>query len=135
MEYTQVYKCLADAQRIRMANLLVEGPLCVCHLVSILGVDQVKVSKQLRYMKQLGVAEGERVAQWMIYRLSASWVPMFTQNLHYLREHAGAALPLHSDLKKRRAALQTVKRAKNIPEECCRALSVCTTNKKTRSRK
>jgi len=40
-----------------------------CQLVNILDTEQLKVSKQLRYMKQFGMVEAEREAQWMIYRL------------------------------------------------------------------
>ena len=51
----QIYKCLCDELRLRILNLLQEGPLCVCHLVEILDCEQVKMSKQLRYMKELGM--------------------------------------------------------------------------------
>ncbi|MCD8482802.1 MAG: metalloregulator ArsR/SmtB family transcription factor [Verrucomicrobia bacterium] len=58
MEIISVYKCLCDEQRLRILNLLKAGPLCVCHLMEILETDQVKISKQLKYMKDHGLVVG-----------------------------------------------------------------------------
>ena len=62
MNPTRIYKCLCDPLRLRVLNLLQEGPLCVCHLMEILDCDQVRMSKQLRYMKEQGMVDGERVS-------------------------------------------------------------------------
>ncbi|MBC2594142.1 winged helix-turn-helix transcriptional regulator [Ruficoccus amylovorans] len=102
MSVIQVYKCLCDEQRLRILNLLQEGPLCVCHLMEILEADQVKISKQLRYMKQLGMVESERCAQWMIYRLADGGNPLLVENLKCLQDCAGESLAFAADLRKRR---------------------------------
>ena len=101
MEIVRIYKCLCDLQRLRILNLLKEGPLCVCHLVEILESDQVKISKQLRYMKELGMVECERQAQWMIYRLADPTHPILTENLKCLQDCATEKLCFAQDLKKR----------------------------------
>ena len=108
MEYVQVYKCLCDEQRLRILNLLKEGPLCVCHLMEILGADQVKVSKQLRYMKGLGMVEGERQAQWMVYRLAEPENPLLVENLKCLQDCAGEALAFRKDLARREELLKRI---------------------------
>ncbi len=81
MDTIQVYKCLCDMQRLRILNLLHVSPLCVCHLQEILGETQVKTSKQLAYMKKLGMLTSERHGQWMVYRLAASPHPLLIANL------------------------------------------------------
>lgn len=69
MDLVRIHQCLCDRTRLRIVHLLAGGPLCVCHLQEILGEPQVKVSKHLGYLKQRGMVEAERRANWMIYRL------------------------------------------------------------------
>lgn len=119
MQVIQIYKCLCDEFRLRILNLLKEGPLCVCHLVEILGCDQVKMSKQLRYMKELGMVDGERQAQWMVYRLADPDHPLLSENLKCLQDCAGEELCFVKDLKKHR---QIIERLRAEPSACGDAL-------------
>lgn len=105
MDVIAVYKCLCDRQRLRILNLLARGPLCVCHLVEILEADQVKMSKQLRYLKEQGMVEGERVAQWMIYRLTAADNPLVRENLKCLQDCFADDLQFAADLRLREAVV------------------------------
>jgi len=107
----QVYKCLCDLQRLRILNLLREGPLCVCHLVEILDTTQVKISKQLRYMKELGMVEAEREAQWMIYRLPAQPHALLLENLKCLQDCAGECPEFRADLKQRKRIIAHLRKA------------------------
>ena len=88
MEASEIYKCIADPQRLRILNLLEAGPLCVCHMQEILEVPQVKMSKQLSSMKQLGLLKAHREGTWMIYKLVDPVEGLITANLCYLREAA-----------------------------------------------
>jgi len=81
LELVNLYKCLSDKQRMRIINLLNEGPLCVCHIQEILGETQVKISKQLQYMKKLGVVLARREGVWMIYSLSEPTHPVLVANM------------------------------------------------------
>jgi ArsR family transcriptional regulator len=81
MELPLLYKCLADGTRLRLLNLLRDGPLCGCHFIEVLGMDQVKVSKQLNYMNRMGLLDKEREANWMIYRLAEPLDPIMATNL------------------------------------------------------
>ena len=119
MDLISLYKCLCDRQRLRILNLLREGPLCVCHLMEILEADQVKISKQLRYMKELGIVEGERQAQWIVYRLTDPDQPLLSENLKCLQDCAGEELCFKSDLKKRR---QLIERLRTSPSGCTEVL-------------
>jgi ArsR family transcriptional regulator len=101
MDLIAIYKCLCDRQRLRVLNLLRGGPLCVCHLMEILESDQVKMSKQLRYMKELGMVKGERQAQWMVYRLAEPTHPLLDENLKCLQDCGSEELCFKEDLKRR----------------------------------
>lgn len=111
MELVQVYKCLCDVQRLRILSLLVPGPLCVCHLQEILGEGQVKVSKQLGYMKRQGLLKAERRGHWMIYRLAEPVHPLLRENLMCLQD-CGSELPeLMRDARKRRQLIRRLARS------------------------
>ena len=42
MDLVQIYHCFCDRTRLRILNLLCEGPLCVCHFQELLNEPQVK---------------------------------------------------------------------------------------------
>jgi ArsR family transcriptional regulator len=88
MSLIQIYQCLCDETRLRILNLLAQGPLCVCHFQDILEESQVKISKHLAYLKQRGMVEAQRDANWMIYRLPAHPSPELKANLACLQDCA-----------------------------------------------
>jgi ArsR family transcriptional regulator len=69
MDLVRIHECLCDRTRLRVVNLLLGGPLCVCHLQEVLGEPQVKVSRHLAYLRERGMVAAERCGQWMIYTL------------------------------------------------------------------
>ncbi len=69
MKLLQIYRCLCDETRLRILNLLAQGPLCVCHFQDILKLPQVAVSKHLAYLRASGLVLAQRHEKWMIYRL------------------------------------------------------------------
>ncbi len=71
MKLVQIYQCLCDETRLRLLNLLLRGPLCVCHFQSVLDEPQVKISKHLGYLKARGLVTAKRSGNWMIYSLPA----------------------------------------------------------------
>ena len=69
MNLVDLYECLCDLTRLRILNLLQNGPLCVCHFQDVLDEPQVKISKHLGYLKARGVVTASREGNWMIYAL------------------------------------------------------------------
>lgn len=115
MEIISVYKCLCDVQRLRILNLLQAGPLCVCHIMDILEADQVKISKQLKYMKELGMVDSRREANWMIYRIRKPENPLVKTNLKCLQDIAGEDLRFNQDLARREKIMQALQ---DSPDRC-----------------
>jgi ArsR family transcriptional regulator len=124
MDPVELFKCLADAQRLRLLNLLEAGPLCVCHLQSILEAPQVKISKQLAYLKNIGLAEAERRGTWMIYRLAEPIPAILLSNLDCLRANQDAAgIQLQTDSRARTRLLKKLTEPKSTcPENLSRIL-------------
>ena len=100
MELIQIYKCLCDETRLRILHLLTRGPLCVCHLQSVLDLDQVPVSKHLAYLREHGLVETRRHAQWMIYSLPAAEPKELKLQLQCLQDCVQSHPIFKADLKK-----------------------------------
>jgi ArsR family transcriptional regulator len=64
------YKALADATRLRILTLLVEGEVCVCEIHDTLRLPQPTVSRHLAYLRRTGLVAARRDATWMHYRLA-----------------------------------------------------------------
>jgi ArsR family transcriptional regulator len=122
MDIIAVYKCLCDRQRLRILNLLQDGPLCVCHLMEILQMEQVKVSKHLLFMKKRGLVVAERCAQWMIYRINEEANPLLQENLKCLQDCAAEELCFREDLSQRR---KLMKRLEKEGSDCQQAAILC----------
>jgi len=112
MEATDLYKCLSDAQRLRILNLLSQGSLCVCHLQELLGETQVKISKQLAYLKQHSFVRATREGTWMIYELTAEGGGLLETNLEHLRSaNCQECNQLQKDLRARERMLRKIERS------------------------
>jgi ArsR family transcriptional regulator len=73
VELEQLFKALADRQRIRILNLLAgaEDAVCVCKLMPTLGLAQPTVSYHLKLLTEAGLLERERRGRFAYYRLAA----------------------------------------------------------------
>lgn len=86
MELVQIYECLCDRTRLRILNLLLKGPLCVCHLQEILQEPQVKLSRHLGYLRDRKVVERHRYQNWNIYALPKRKPEQLETNLKCLQD-------------------------------------------------
>jgi len=66
-----VFKALGDHHRIRIVNLLanVDGPVCVCEFMPLLGLSQGTVSFHLKKLMDVGLLEREQRGTWAYYSL------------------------------------------------------------------
>jgi ArsR family transcriptional regulator len=102
MELVEIYSCLCDPTRLRLLNILAQGPLCVCHFQEILREPQVKISKHLAYLRQRGLVEVERDGNWMIYALPARPARELKANLACLQDCAREHPLFQRDLARRK---------------------------------
>lgn len=98
MELVKIYECLCDVTRLRILNLLQDGPLCVCHFQEVLRERQVKISKHLGYLRGRGLVRCERQANWMVYSLPARPARELAANLACLQDCAGDNPVFRADL-------------------------------------
>lgn len=98
MKLVRIYDCFCDLTRLRILHLLLQGPLCVCHFQTVLREPQVKISKHLGYLKRNGLAESERCANLIIYRLPTKRSPQLVANLACLQDCFGEEAVFRGDL-------------------------------------
>ncbi len=106
MDVIAIYKCFCDTTRLRILNLLRQGPLCVCHLQEILDESQVKMSKHLGYMKKNGLLESSRVNNWTIYKIPEKPHRLLEENLKCLQDCRSEIPEFKQDLKRHQSLMK-----------------------------
>jgi len=69
-EYTKIFKALSDEGRLRILNLLVRKPLCVCEITEILQLATSTVSKHLSILREAGFIIDKKDGKWVNYYLN-----------------------------------------------------------------
>jgi len=69
-ERTRIHKALSDEIRLKILSLLNEQSLCVCLMKEILNIQDSKLSYHLSILKDEGLIEGERRANFVIYEIT-----------------------------------------------------------------
>jgi len=64
------FKALGDPARLRILNLLMEAPLCVCELGQVLQLPQPLISRHLAYLKNAGLVQDHRRGMRVQYSIS-----------------------------------------------------------------
>ncbi len=64
------FKALADANRLRILNLLTVGELCGCDIQIVLELTQSNVSRHLSYLKHAGLVADRREGYRIFYTLA-----------------------------------------------------------------
>ena len=81
---TVTLSALAEPNRMRIVELLRDGPRPVGEIVQRLALQQPQVSKHLRVLSEAGLVEVQPIAQQRVYQLQAkpfkeldSWIDTF----------------------------------------------------------
>ena len=68
----QLFKALGDESRVRILHLLWHNrEMVVADLEQVLDFTQTKTSRQLAYLKNVGLVKVRRLDNWMFYGLTA----------------------------------------------------------------
>lgn len=128
MNTVRVYRCLCDVTRLRILNLLLEGPLCVCHLAGVLELEQPKVSRHLKSLKDAGMIATERCYNWTICCIPENPNNVLEANLKCLQDLRAEEAVFQTDLNRRKQVLNEMladgcsnlpSRLREIPEGAC----------------
>jgi ArsR family transcriptional regulator len=62
-------KAMADPTRLRIVAVLLRSDVCVCELTAILGMEQSRISHQLRILRDADIVEDRRDGRWIVYAI------------------------------------------------------------------
>jgi ArsR family transcriptional regulator len=69
-QLSNLFKALAYPTRLRIMNLLLRSPFCVCEMERILGLPQPLLSRHLAYLRNGGLVESRRDRMRVNYNLN-----------------------------------------------------------------
>ena len=111
-EALRILKALADPTRLRIVAILLRSDVCVCELVSILKMEQSRISHQLRILRDADIVEDRREGKWIVYAIPERSRPTLGLLLDtFLKERLAESDEIRGDLAKIPACLeQSVRR-------------------------
>lgn len=69
-EKINIFKALSEPNRVRILMMLLQKPLCVCEITSVLQLSAATVSKHLSFLKNSGFIEDEKEGKWINYKIA-----------------------------------------------------------------
>jgi len=132
VQLISIYKCFCDETRLRILNLLSVSPLCVCHIQAVLRKSQVVISQHLAYLRERGLATGQRYQSWMIYALPADRPEALDANLKCLQDAIQSEPILRKDLEKLKKLMGSKSVSALLDEGCCARIAASAAKKPCR---
>jgi ArsR family transcriptional regulator len=100
-EIMNITKALSDENRVRALMMLVDGELCVCQIIEMLGLAPSTVSKHMSILRQAGLVEAKKQGRWMYYSLAGKDAPsQVKQAIDWVISNAAGDLKVQQDKKK-----------------------------------
>lgn len=78
MNIVKKLKALGDETRLRIVNILKDGPLCVCEIEDILQISQSNASRHLNKLMNADLLNYYKDAKYVYYKLNEETLKEFT---------------------------------------------------------
>jgi ArsR family transcriptional regulator len=98
-QLAEFFKALADANRLRIVNILSHRSLCVCDLQAILDLSQPFISRHLAYLRRVGLVRDRREGARVCYSLALE-TPIARALHSFLREAWAVSPVFQADVRK-----------------------------------
>ena len=115
-EIIAVFRACGDESRARILMSLIQGELCVCRIIGLLGLAPSTVSKHLQILKAAGLIECRKDGRWIHYRLSENGASVAADIIDLMKTALKQARVIREDGKR----LKLLK--KEDPEKLCRRI-------------
>jgi ArsR family transcriptional regulator len=108
-------KALADPTRLRIVAVLLRSEVCVCELTAILGMEQSRISHQLRILRDADIVEDRRDRRWIVYAIpERSRLALDLLIKNFLKEKLAESNEITRDLARIKASLEQSVRAERL---------------------
>ena len=81
-----IFKALSEESRLRILTLLMEREMCVCEIEVCLNMTQSNASRHLTVLKNCGILQYYKKAQWAYYMMSESFIEEHKNLWEYLQQ-------------------------------------------------
>ncbi|MEM3590076.1 MAG: metalloregulator ArsR/SmtB family transcription factor, partial [Candidatus Bathyarchaeia archaeon] len=68
---SKILKALSNPERLKIMKLLSARKVCVCEIMSALGLSQTTASYHLRVLRGAGLVKDEKRGKWVFYTISS----------------------------------------------------------------
>ena len=90
--FAKLFKALSDPNRMRIVQMLLIRPLCVCEIQEILKLAPSTVSKHLSILREAGFIYDIKEAKWVNYYIdNRSSNPLVIELLNVLKRHLSSS--------------------------------------------
>ncbi len=98
----EIFKALSEESRLRILSLLLEREMCVCEIEASLKMTQPNASRHLAALKQCGILDSFKKAQWTYYRVSDRFKEGHAALWEYLQQNLKRLPSYKADLEEYR---------------------------------
>lgn len=78
---TELFKVLSEPNRIKILMMLMQRPLCVCEITSILGLTTATISSHLSYLRKEGFIDDYKDGKWINYKIKSQSENIIIDNI------------------------------------------------------
>ncbi len=83
-----IFKAIADENRLRIMHILFNNELCVCELEVMLNLSQSNASRHLTKLKNEGIITASKDAQWIHYKVGQQFINENQLLVQYIKEQS-----------------------------------------------
>lgn len=80
-----IFKALSEESRLRILSVLLTRQMCVCEIEESLDLTQSNASRHLKVLKECGILDSEKKAQWAYYSISENFKNEHSDLWNYLQ--------------------------------------------------
>lgn len=84
-----LFKALADTNRLMIVDMLSCGELCACKILDKLNITQPTLSHHMKILCNCGLVNGRKEGKWTYYSLDAAKIQDFKNFLYTVTENTG----------------------------------------------
>jgi len=100
-ELIKAARCLGDAARVRVLNLLMQRECCVCEVMDVLGISQVNASRYCNALRDAGFLNVRRDGRWKHYSIAwDSCSPALADMLQAVRKTSESSAQTVDDVRR-----------------------------------
>lgn len=86
-EKIEIFKALAEKNRLLILDMLSCGELCACNIIEGLELTQPTVSHHMKILQQAGLVNGRKEGKWMHYSISKEKVDEISNYIQYITNY------------------------------------------------